>query len=263
MRPLLERLAWEHRVRLPLAALFALAWGALIVTFYAYADMTTQTNLGPDQIRVALRIFGGNWLAIWVGLGAGHPLLLASAGVIACGTSVRSVAGELEGGTLELVLTRPVSRARHLSAYCLFTFGSLAAIAALYGLGAYLAWRAVHPQPGQLSAGSLARMSACLALLLFAVAGYSLLCSALARERGRALGLALGLTIGLYAWNFLASLVGALAPFARISPWYWFNPAAVAGGGAFPVGDALVLGGATIVCVALAARAFIRRDLTS
>ena len=44
MRPLLERLAWEHRVRLPLAALFALAWGALIVTFYAYADTTTQTN---------------------------------------------------------------------------------------------------------------------------------------------------------------------------------------------------------------------------
>ena len=261
MRPLLERILWEHRVRLPLIALFALAWGFLIVTFYAYADTTTQTNFGPDQIRVALRIFGGNWLAIWVGLGAAHPLLLAASGVIACGTAVRSVAGELEGGTLELVLSRPVERARHLAAYVVFTLGALAAVAALYGIGAYAAWLAVHPEPGSLSAASLARASILLALLLWAIAGYSLVCSAFASERGRALGIAVGLTIGLFAWNFLASLVGVLAPFARISPWYWFNPSPVLGGGAFPYGDALVLAAVAAICSAVAFWRFLGRDL--
>jgi beta-exotoxin I transport system permease protein len=261
MRPLLARIAWEHRVRLPLIAGFALAWGFLIVTFYAHADTTTQTNFGPEQIRTALRIFGGNWLAIWVGLGMAHPLLLAASGVIACGTAVRSVAGELEGGTLELVLSRPVERTRYLAAYLVFTLTALAGAAALYAAGAYAAWRIVRPDPGSLSAGSLARAAICLALLLFAVAGYSLLCSAFARERGRALGLAVGLTIGLYAWNFLASLVGVLAPFARISPWYWFNPAPVLAGGGFPYGDALVLAGAAVVCSGVAMAQFVRRDL--
>ena len=261
MRPLLDRILWEHRVRLPLIALFALAWGFLIVTFYAYADTTTQTNFGPDQIRIALRIFGGNWLAIWVGLGTAHPLLLAASGVIACGTAVRAIAGELEGGTLELVLSRPVERARHLAAYVVFTFSALAGIAVLYGAGAYAAWLIVEPEPGSLSAASLARASVLLALLLWAIAGYSLLCSAFATERGRALGVAVGVTIGLYAWNFLASLVGTLAPFARISPWYWFNPSPVLGGGPFPYGDALVLAAVAVVCCSLATWQFLRRDL--
>lgn len=261
MRPLLARIAWEHRVRLPLIALFALAWGFLIVTFYAYADTTTQTNFGPDQIRLALRIFGGNWLAIWVGLGAAHPLLLAASCVIACGTAVRAVAGESEAGTLDLVLSRSVERTRYLAAYGAFVAVALAAIAALYGLGAYAAWLIVAPEPGELSGAALARSSLYLALLLWAIAGYSLLCSVLARERGRALGLAVGLTIGLYAWNFLASLVGALAPFARISPWHWFNPSPVLAGGPFPWTDALVLTLVAIACCAVALRQFLRRDL--
>jgi ABC-2 type transport system permease protein len=261
VRPLLARIVWEHRVRLPLIALFSLVWGFLIVTFYAYADTTTQTNFGPEQIRSALRIFGGNWLAIWVGLGATHPLLLAAAGVIACGTAVRAIAGELEGGTLELVLSRPLERARYLAAYMLFVAAALASVALLYSVGAEAAWLTVHPDPGALSAASLARAAVLLALLLWAIAGYSLLCSAFASERGRALGLTVGLTIGLFAWNFLASLVGVLAPYARISPWYWFNPAPVIGGGAFPYRDALVLLAVAGVCSGCATWQFLRRDL--
>jgi ABC-2 type transport system permease protein len=261
VRPLLVRIGWEHRVRLPLIGLFALAWGFLIVTFYAYADTTTQTNFGPEQIRSALRIFGGNWLAIWVGLGAAHPLLLAASCVVACGTAVRAIAGELEGGTLDLVLSRPVERTRYLAAYGAFILAALAVIALLYGAGAYAAWEIVRPEPGALSGPSLLRASLMLALLLWAIAGYSLLCSAHARERGRALGLAIGLTIGLYAWNFLASLVGALAPFARISPWYWFNPAPVLAGGGFPWWDALVLASVAVVGCGAALREFLRRDL--
>jgi ABC-2 type transport system permease protein len=248
-------------VRLPLIALFALVWGFLIVTFYAYADTTTQTNFGPDQIRIALRIFGGNWLAIWVGLGAAHPLLLAASCVIACGTAVRAIAGELEGGTLELVLSRPIERTRYLASYLVFTLSALAGIALLYGLGAYAAWLIVHPEPGSLSAAALLRTSAYLTLLLWAIAGYSVLCSSYARERGRALGIATGLTIGLYAWNFLASLVGTLAPLARISPWYWFNPSPVLGGARFPYLDGLVLATVAAVCSAAAMREFLRRDL--
>ena len=193
--------------------------------------------------------------------GTAHPLLLAASGVIACGTAVRAIAGELEAGTLELVLSRPVERARHLAAYVVFTFSALAGIAVLYGAGAYAAWLIVEPEPGSLSAASLARASVLLALLLWAIAGYSLLCSAFATERGRALGVAVGVTIGLYAWNFLASLVGTLAPFARISPWYWFNPSPVLGGGPFPYGYALVLAAVAVVRRSLATWQFPRRDL--
>ena len=39
------------------------------------------------------------------------------------------------------VLSRPVARARYLATYLAFTLAALAALAGLYGLGAYVAWR--------------------------------------------------------------------------------------------------------------------------
>ena len=61
---------------------------------------------------------------------------------------MRAIAGELEGGTLELVLTRPVSRVRYLLSWIAVLVPGAAAIALAYSLGCILAWELFHPVGG-------------------------------------------------------------------------------------------------------------------
>jgi hypothetical protein len=58
-----------------------------------------------------------------------------------------------------------------------------------------------------------------------------------------------------------ASLVGTLAPVARISPWHWFNPSPARAGGAFAYGDALVPAAVAAVCCGAATMRLLRRDV--
>jgi ABC-2 type transport system permease protein len=255
-----RRILWEQRVRLPLLFAFAFLWGFLMVWIY---DLTPapQRQLGPQQLQAALRILNVDPLSAWVGLGQSHPLFLAAAAVFLIGGGVRAIAGELEGGTLELVLTRPLSRPRYLAAHVAVLVPGALVFAAAYAGGAYLSFGLFDPSPGQLSAGPLVRMALLTTLLLLALGGYALLCSAFASERARALAWALGITIAMYAWGVLAPLAEVLKPFARLSLWWWYSPSAVLQGGPFPWGDAAVL---LLVALCTATAAFLvfqRRDL--
>lgn len=258
----LRRIAWEQRVRLPLILCFSVLWGFLVVAFYAYADARTRdVGLGSDQVRAALQILGIDPLAAWVGTAQEHPLFIAAALTFVAGSGVRAVAGELEGGTLELTLTRPLARSRHLAAYCVALVAGAVAIALAYGVGCYAAWLGFRPRPGTLSALPIAEMSAYTALMLVALGAVSLLCSALASERGRALSWLVGIVIVSYAWFFLASLVAALQPFARISPWWWYTPSAVVQGSGLPWSSIAVLAAVTLVCASASFAQLGRRDL--
>jgi ABC-2 type transport system permease protein len=255
-----RRVLWEQRVRLPLLWLFALVWGVLIVTVYDITPVP-QRQLGPEQIQSALRIFNIDPLSAWVGVGQSHPLFLAAAGVFLVGGAVRAIAGELEAGTLELTLARPLSRSRYLLSYVAVLVPGALVFAAAYAGGALVSFDLLSPSPGHLALEPMLKMAGLTALLLLAIAGYSLLCSALAADRGRALSFALGITIAMYAWSFLAPLAAALKPFARISLWWWYSPSRVLEGGSFPLGDALVLALVAVSTTTAALVVFLRRDL--
>ena len=108
-----RRIVWEQRVRLPLIVTFAFAWGLRLVTLFGHLS-PAERNLGPEQVQIALRLLGIDALAAWVTVGQEHPLFLGASTLFLVGGGVRAIAGELEGGTLELVLARPVSRVRYL-----------------------------------------------------------------------------------------------------------------------------------------------------
>jgi hypothetical protein len=127
--------------------------------------------------------------------------------------------------------------------------------------GALVSFDLLSPSPGHLALEPMLEMAGLTALLLLAIGGYSLLCSALASDRGRALSFALGITIAMYAWSFLAPLAAALKPFARISLWWWYSPSRVLEGSSFPLGDALVLALVAVSTTTAALVVFLRRDL--
>jgi ABC-2 type transport system permease protein len=255
-----RRILWEQRVRLPLILAFALAWGFLLVTLFGHLS-PQERNLGPQQVQIALRLLGIDPLAAWVTVGQEHPLFLGAASLFLVGGGIRAIAGELEGGTLELVLTRPVSRARYLLSWIAVLVPGAAAIALAYSVGCIAAWELFDPAGGTLHPWNMLESAAYTTLLLTAIAGISLLCSSRSSERGRALSWAVGLVLGSYAWNFLLSLVDTLRPLARLSPWWYYAPGAMIEHGDLPWADAGVLLAITLGCGAIAFVVFGRRDL--
>jgi Cu-processing system permease protein len=217
--------------------------------------MTRILSMAQTEFRIALR---NRWVTVAVAMMVLFSLVLSAAGsaptgdlgadrlsvIVASLTSLAvylvplvallmsfdAVAGEVERGTLPLLLTYPLSRTEVLLGKLLAHLAVLTiAIGAGYGLAAIGAWamdgRAVEGLP------ALWRLTWSSVTLgaVFLGAGYAL--SSLARRPSGAAGLAIGLWLGaivLYDLGLLAALVadnGGVFT-TRVFPWAMLaNPA--------------------------------------
>ncbi len=196
--------------------------------------MSRILSVAASEFRIALR---NRWVAIAVALMALFALVLSAAGsaptgalgadrlsvIVASLTSLAvylvplvallmsfdAVAGEIERGTLPLLLTYPVSRTQVLAGKGLAHLGVLAlALAAGYGLSALLALSL----DGSARAGlpALWRLGWSSALLGAAFLGLGYALSALSRRPSGAAGLAIGLwllAVVLWDLGLLAAVV--------------------------------------------------------
>lgn len=217
--------------------------------------MTPTLAQATAEFHIALR---NRWVAIAVVMMALFSLVLSAAGsaptgqlgadklsvTVASLTSLAvylvplvallmafdAVAGEIERGTLPLVLTYPVSRAEILAGKFVAHLGILALAAAVgYGIaGAAALW--LDPQAGS-GVTALARLYWTSLLLgaTFLGAGYAV--SAMARRPGAAAGLAIGIwlvMIVLYDLGLLAAVVADRGGWftSEVFPWLILgNPA--------------------------------------
>jgi len=207
------------------------------------------------EMRIAMR---NRWVAIAVAMMALFALVLSAAGsaptgrvgadalsvtvasltslavylvpLLALLMSFDAVAGEVERGTLPLILTYPVSRAEILAGKFLAHLAVLAlALAVGYGVAAAAAFAAGPGAAAGLAA--LARLGVTSLLLgaVFLGVGYAL--SALARRPGAAAGLVIGLwlvLVVLYDLGLLAAVVadGGGGFTTQVFPWLLLaNPA--------------------------------------
>jgi Cu-processing system permease protein len=196
--------------------------------------MTATLGLAGSEFRIALR---NRWVLIVVAMMAVFALVLSAAGsaptgdvgvdslsvtvasltslavylvpLIALLMAFDAIAGEVERGTLPLLLTYPVSRAHVLAGKALAHLATLTlALAVGYGLAAVAAF-AVDPDA---AAGlpALFRLFWSSALLGAAFLGIGYALSILARRPGAAAGLAIGLwlvAVVLYDLGLLAAVV--------------------------------------------------------
>ena len=217
--------------------------------------MTRTLGMAAAEFRIALR---NRWVAIAVVMMALFAMVLSAAGsaptgqlgvdklsvTVASLTSLAvylvplvallmafdAVAGEVERGTLPLVLTYPVSRAEMLAGKFAAHLGILAlAVAVGYGIAAAAAfWADARASAGIPALLRLFWTSLLLGAVFLGI-GYAL--SAVARRPGAAAGLAVGLwlvLIVLYDLGLLAAVVadGGGAFTVEIFPWLLLaNPA--------------------------------------
>jgi ABC-2 type transport system permease protein len=182
------------------------------------------------------------------------PLLLS---ILAIGFGAATVAGEEEGGTLELVMSYPVSRRRvvvekSVVLVALVAIVALANYIVAFGLGRFFD---IHTQLAHVIASFAGQVLLCVGF------GYlTLAAGAFTGSRGTAIAISAGVAGATYLLGSLGPVVSWLSPFKWVSPFYYAT-------GENPLANGIagwhfaVLVGLCISAFAAALLLFERRDL--
>jgi ABC-2 type transport system permease protein len=182
------------------------------------------------------------------------PLLLLVAGI---GAGARSLAGEEERGTLDLLLAHPVRRVRlaveKLAALTVELIGLAAVLLISLAVGATAAGMDV-------SLGHLAEATVSAFLLALAFAAVAFALGAATGRRGVAIGMSAATAVAAYLVYGLAPLVEAIGSVQWLSPWYFYAAADPLRHGLEP-GHVLVLAAIAVIAAIAGLVAFDRRDV--
>jgi ABC-2 type transport system permease protein len=186
---------------------------------------------GPGQVVQA--IMGGGDVHIerapdLMSIAYVHPLTLTVLCVWAIGRAAGAIAGEIDRGTMELLLAQPLRRPQVIAAHLLvdaLTIPTLAAgmwLGTLTGaaLAGFLAAEgALHIDP---RAFLLALPS--VVLWLFAVSGLTMAVSAAGRSRNRVLGIAVLAALVQFLVNLIGQLWPPMDPLRPLTLFYYYQP---------------------------------------
>ena len=187
-----------------------------------------------------------------------HPFVILLFGLWTVRVAVGGMAGECGAGTMDLLASRPVSRAAILGSVAVTTAAGIAvcAAAAWAGTAVGVSTRDL----GDVRPADFVWVAAGLALLFGAWAGVALFVSALHRHGGGASGIVAGTMAALFAVDYLARMWKPIHFLRWCSPFMYFEPKDVYVRG-LATGRAAVLVCIAVTGAAGALFAFRRRDL--
>lgn len=191
--------------------------------------------------------------------GWNHPIAHALLTTVAITLPARAIAGEVESGSIELVLAQPISRAEYFAAHLLLGVVALSAVLGAGLLGTVVGQRIFALE--EFGAAPLAQLFANALLLQVAIYALTLLASAYGREAGRVA--LVGVLVAVV--SYLVNVVAMLWPKAQFAKPYslhgYFDPREILVQGNFAMSSVLVLGGVAAFALAVAFSRFARRDL--
>ncbi|MGA5820975.1 ABC transporter permease subunit [Kitasatospora sp. NPDC094028] len=261
-------LALHRRRRMLLTLLLGMVVFETLIVVIAGTVPTGELFGARRNPPGAFRAFSGSngdvTIASYPGLlGAGltHPFWIALQLTVIGSLGAAAVAADVESGTIELLMTRPVSRRRLLAERA----GALVAASVLLNAAATLTvalgvafsakLRAAVPEGAVFTAGLLGCAFA------FSLIGPVLAVSALSRRRAHVIGAAVAFGAVGFALNFVALAWSPARPLRYLSPFHYYAPGDVLAHGGFPWADAGVLAGVGLLGLAVAFRLLERRDL--
>ena len=183
-------------------------------------------------------------------------VIIVSTFIIAFARSM--VAGEIQEGTIDLLLAQPIQRWKVLTSEGAVLFGGTVAITGATVLSVYAFGAAFGIEVSY--SGHAAFML--LAIALFAaIAGYSVLLSAVMREPRRVAMAAAGLTLVFYLVHFAAGYNSVVEKVDWFSIFHYYDPMKVVLSGAVPARDIFILLAFAAVFFSAALALFQRRDI--
>lgn len=191
-----------------------------------------------------------------------HPVILSIAWAHAIIVATRVPAGEIERGTIDVLLGLPISR-RELwlteTVACVLA-GAAVMLAAAAGhlLGARFLDPALRLPPERVGI-----IVVNLFAVYLAVGALAMLLSALSDRRGRAIAIAFGIAVSSILINYLSQVWASAESIAFLSILQYHRPLLVMRDGAWPVRDLAVLGSVSLAFWLAAGVVMSRRDVTT
>ncbi len=208
-------------------------------------DMGKGEPMGPEMITAIA----------WV-----HPVVLALVWAHAIVVCTRVPAGEVDRGTIDVLLGLPVSRWElFLSDTAVWLASGAVLMGAALAGNLYGASRVTGSSTPGL--GRLVIALADLFCLYLAVGGLAWLMSALSDRKGRAMAAVFILVVGSFLLNYLAQFWRPAERLAFLGVLNYYRPLFVLRDGAWPLRDMAVLGGVGAALWLAAGIVFARRDL--
>ncbi len=198
--------------------------------------------------------------AVVLPLAWAHPLvlgLLAAQEVTHC---TRMPAGEIDRGTIDVVLALPVSR-RDLYVVETAVFVGAGAFVMMAGIAGHRFGNLFAPPGFVLSTRLLLMIVGNLFCLYLAVGGVAFAVSSLSNLRGRAIAVVLAIVMASFLLNFLAQMWAPAKTISWASVLTYYRPAMILREQAWPVSHMAVLLAIGVSCWTFGAVAFARRDI--
>jgi ABC-2 type transport system permease protein len=251
------------------------------------ADVQEAIFEGPGKVLKSL--IGGEGINIFqvkdaLTIGYVHPLTQTILCIWAIGRAAGAVAGELDRGTMELLLAQPVPRYRIILAHLSVDVLTIPVLCFSLWAGNWLGVSLVDLREGAGSKTPEAVINPMMfapalfnvAALVFALSGFTMWLSARGRFRGRVLGVAVFVTLLQFLVNVVGQFWEDVAPLRPLTIFYYYQPQqiilnqrwTVDVGAGFNFGQPLftlnviaVLSTVGVIGYALAFWKFCRRDL--
>lgn len=222
---------------------------------YVFFGVPAEELIGVDRAEAPT-------LLMQVAMG-NHPLVFLAILGWAISRASAAVAGEIERGTLDLTLSRPVRRSTFLAAQILTTIIVFLLLGLAIAIGHVVSSR-IFPLNGSPNPVEYLTMIGTLATLGLAVFGYTLPVSAGDLSRARAGIIGLGITLAGLAGIIFAQQYEDYDWVAKLSVFQYYAPVGLTHDpSGDPLTDLATLGGIFAVGSILAFVIFLRRDLPS
>ncbi len=253
-------------------------WLWLVVGFFIFIVQVIQCCIAQDNeiVKMTLDFFermpgfvkeavGGEILDIngiigFIAITYQHPLVLALYMVFAVCVPTGLLAGHVQSGTMELILSRRVTKNQVYVCACILTLVGMLSLVAVMFLGT-VTGITICDFEEQVALMPFIRASIVGGLLSGTAASVALLASATFRNRGRAVGLAMA----YFIVNYFVGLISDWWPRAKFlgpaSIFHYVDISKILMDTAWPIRDMCVLGSILIVTVIAGGIIWNRRDL--
>lgn len=212
------------------------------------------TRSSPDLVI-------GSGIQGYLSVGFTSPvfLLMICAGIV---SFTSGLAGEIERGSIQLALSRSVSR---LSVYGARLAGSVVLAIAFSVVGplGVLTGLGLIDTAETINRTALIPTGVAMFALLWSVAGVTMLLAAVGQRGGQVVGWSISWLVVSYFVDYFATLWSALEPFTPLSIFNYFAPTRTLIQASYTMDNLVTLGAIGLVGAMLGAVVFARRDLPS
>jgi ABC-2 type transport system permease protein len=253
-------------------------WLWLLVGFFIFIMQIIECSIAQDNEKVKLMLdlfekmpgfmknaIGGDMLEVgnytgFIAIGYQHPLVLAFYMIFAVCVPTGLLTGHVQSGTMELILSRSVTKNQIYICACILTFIGMLALVIVMFLGTVVGINICNFDQ-EISLWPFFRASIFGGLLSGTTAGVALLAAATFRNRGRAVGLAMAFFIANYFIDLIAEWWPRAKFMAPVTLFHYVNPPKILFGTTWPIGDMAVLAMVLIVAVIAGGIIWNQRDL--